>query len=199
MDTVQVNLNSEVGRLRRVVLHRPGSELEQMNPSTLHEALYSDLLNTKVAQKEYRQLEGVLKEVCPVFYIDDLVVETLRGSAEAKRFILDYLGKNPETEAWTKENLSDEELAHRLVAGVPESCFNPLYNLYFTRDIGVCFNGHSMPAHMATRVRSREILLADLVYRYHPFFTQNASRVKRWRPTPVWRAATFRCATAMCL
>ena len=180
MDTVQVNLNSEVGRLRRVVLHRPGPELEQMNPSTLHEALYSDLLNTKVAQKEYRQLEGVLKEVCPVFYIDDLVVETLRGSAEAKRFILDYLGKNPETEAWTKENLSDEELAHRLVAGVPETRFNPLYNLYFTRDIGVCFNGHSMPAHMATRVRSREILLADLVYRYHPFFTQNASRVNPW-------------------
>ena len=83
MDTVQVNLNSEVGRLRRVVLHRPGPELEQMNPSTLHEALYSDLLNTKVAQKEYRQLEGVLKEVCPVFSIADWVGETLRGSAEA--------------------------------------------------------------------------------------------------------------------
>lgn len=180
MDTVQVNLNSEVGRLHRVVLHRPGAELEQMSPSTIHEALYSDLLSTEVAQREYRQLEGVLEKVCPVFHIDDLVVEVLRDSAEARNFILDYLKKDRATEAWGEEGLTEKELVHRLIAGVPGTSFNPLYNLYFTRDIGVCFNGHAMPTHMATHVRSREILLTDLVYRYHPFFAQNASRVNPW-------------------
>ena len=64
---MQVNLNSETGRLRAVVLHRPGPEIEKMTPATIHKALYSDLLGMESAQKEYRQLEAVLGQVCTPF------------------------------------------------------------------------------------------------------------------------------------
>ena len=61
---------------------------------------------------------------------------------------------------------------------------NPMYNLYFTRDIGVCFNQHAMPTHMATKVRSVEILITDTIYKYHPFFTSNKAWVNPWEHVP---------------
>lgn len=178
----QVNLNSEIGRLRAVVLHRPGPELEQMTPSTIHQALYSDLLNTRQAQQEYRQLESVLSQVCTPFYIDELLVETLRKSSEARVFVQRRIQESARAAGIEGElsAMEAEDLAATLISGRMGTSFNPLYNLYFTRDIGVCFNGHSMPTHMATRVRSREILITDTIYRFHPFFTRNASHVNPW-------------------
>lgn len=182
----QVNLNSEVGRLRAVVLHRPGPELEQMTPATIHSALYSDLLSTEPARKEYRQLESVLSQVCRPFYIDDLLTETLQTQPQARQFVLEQVVESARA-AGLHPGLAEmnaDELAGTLIAGVRGTDFNPLYNLYFTRDIGVCFNQRSMPAHMATQVRSREILITETVYRFHPFFARTASHVNPWAQVP---------------
>ncbi len=183
---LQVKLDSEIGRLRAVVLHKPGPELEKMTPSTIHRALYSDLLGTRSARKEYRQLEAVLSQVCRPFYIDDLLREALEASPQAKAFLLDKIAA-PARAAGLDETLaalSVAELADVMVQGVTGTDFNPLYNLYFTRDIGVCFNSHAMPTHMATQVRAREILITDLVYRYHPVFTRNRSHLNPWDNVP---------------
>ncbi|MCM1042244.1 MAG: arginine deiminase family protein [Bacteroides sp.] len=182
----QVKLNSETGRLRAVVLHRPGPEIEKMTPSTIHQALYSDLLGMEAAQKEYRQLEAVLGQVCTPYYIDDLLAEVLETSPEARAFLMEKIAR-PAHAARLDETLavmSPEELAKAMVQGVAGTDFNPLYNLYFTRDIGVCFNSHAMPTHMATQVRSREILITDLIYRYHPVFTRNNSHLNPWGGVP---------------
>lgn len=181
--TYNVNLNSEVGRLRAVVLHRPGPELEKMTPDTIHQALYSDLLNTEVAREEYRQLEAVLKQVCDPFYIDDLLQETLAQSEAARRFLIESLGQDAVLLPFVEELKSCpvSEWAERLILGKEGTAFNPLYNLYFTRDIGVCFNSRAMPTHMATRVRAREILITETVYRFHPFFTQTEAAVDPWQ------------------
>lgn len=178
----RVNLNSEVGRLRSVILHRPGLELEQMTPSTIRRALYSDLLSTETASREYLQLEGVLSRACKPFYIDDLLVETLEHSADARSYILGVLESDPQLKPFVLPlaDLPAKELGERLIQGVEDSMFNPLYNFYFTRDIGVAFNGHVMPTHMATQVRSREILITDTIFKFHPFFTQNNSAVNPW-------------------
>ena len=183
---LQVNLNSEVGCLRAVVLHRPGPELEQMTPATIHRALYSDLLSTEPAQKEYRQLEAVLEQVCKPFYIDDLLAETLQTQSQARRFVLEQVAESAQTAGLPigLAEMNAEELSRALIAGVRGTEFNPLYNLYFTRDIGVCFNQRSMPAHMATQVRSREILITETVYRFHPLFARNASHVNPWGQVP---------------
>lgn len=178
----KVNLNSEVGRLRSVILHRPGLELEQMTPSTIRRALYSDLLSTETAAHEYRQLEGVLSQVCEPFYIDNLLAEVLDYSKEARAYILDSLRKDTQLQPYIDplKDLPSQKLAERLIQGEEGSMFNPLYNFYFTRDIGVAFNGHAMPTHMATQVRSREILITDTIFKFHPFFAQNNAGVNPW-------------------
>jgi arginine deiminase len=55
-----IRVESEIGRLTGVILHRPGQEVSNMTPETAERALYSDILNLSVAQEEYRQLHGVL-------------------------------------------------------------------------------------------------------------------------------------------
>ena len=184
--TLQVNLNSEVGRLRAVMLHRPGPELENMTPATIKEALYSDLLSTRPAQKEYRQLEAILSGVCTPFYIDDLLREVLEKVPESKNYIMGKLrGEGvPEETLRHLESLDAKTLGKSLVDGLPGTAMNPMYNLYFTRDIGVCFNHHAMPTHMATKVRSVEILITDTIYKYHPFFTASQAWVNPWENAP---------------
>ena len=57
---VEVNVQSEIGKLNGVILHTPGEEVENMTPENAERALYSDILNLSIAQKEYQQLSGVL-------------------------------------------------------------------------------------------------------------------------------------------
>lgn len=58
---IQVNVNSEIGKLEYVILHTPGAEVENMTPENAARALYSDILNMNVALPEYQQFHGVLK------------------------------------------------------------------------------------------------------------------------------------------
>ena len=111
-------LNSEVGRLRGVVLHRPGVEIERMTPATIHEALYSDLLGSGVARQEYTQLESFLSRVTDTFCFDDLLTETL-ADAEARRacMALPVCAALPEAEKAYMQGLSASELSRYLIEG----------------------------------------------------------------------------------
>ena len=59
MENIQVQVSSEIGELEAVILHTPGQEVENMTPKNAERALYSDILNLAVAQKEYCQFKGV--------------------------------------------------------------------------------------------------------------------------------------------
>ena len=65
-------INSEIGKLEGVIIHTPGSELENMTPENAERALYSDILNLSIASKEYTQLSGVLKKVARVYEVKKL-------------------------------------------------------------------------------------------------------------------------------
>ena len=56
---VEVNVQSEIGKLNGVILHTPGEEVENMTPENAERALYSDILNLSIARKEYKQLSEV--------------------------------------------------------------------------------------------------------------------------------------------
>lgn len=56
-------IDSEIGKLEGVVIHTPGSEVENMTPGYAERALYSDILNLSIALNEYSQLVGVLKKL----------------------------------------------------------------------------------------------------------------------------------------
>ena len=65
-DSLKIDIQSEIGALNAVLLHRPGAEVENMTPRNVQRALYSDILNLSIAQSEYEQLSGVLSQVCRV-------------------------------------------------------------------------------------------------------------------------------------
>ncbi len=68
-----LNVQSEIGKLEAVMLHYPGPEVENMTPKNAQRALYSDILNLSIAQKEYAQLKGVLEKTSSVYKVSDLL------------------------------------------------------------------------------------------------------------------------------
>ena len=63
----EVNVSSEFGRLRAVMLHRPGVEIERMTPLNANHALYSDILDKKIVDTEYSRFCGVLERWTNVY------------------------------------------------------------------------------------------------------------------------------------
>ena len=65
---------SEIGKLNKVLLHRPGEELEALTPSTLERLLFDDIPYLKIAQEEHDQFAKVLREngVEVVYYVDEV-------------------------------------------------------------------------------------------------------------------------------
>jgi phosphoglucomutase len=74
---ININVQSEIGKLDAVLLHRPGAEVENMTPMNVQRALYSDILNLSIAQKEYEQLSGVLSKVAKVYEVQSLLEKVL--------------------------------------------------------------------------------------------------------------------------
>ena len=74
---LKIEVQSEIGKLNAVLLHRPGAEVENMTPNNVQRALYSDLLNLPVAPTEYEQLYGVLSKVASVYEVRSLLINVL--------------------------------------------------------------------------------------------------------------------------
>ncbi len=87
---MKINVNSEIGRLRAVLLHRPGRELENLTPDTLDELLFDDIPFLEVAQKEHDEFAGILRaNDVKVFYLTRLVAEAIETSTEAREDFLE--------------------------------------------------------------------------------------------------------------
>ena len=178
----QADVRSEVGRIEGVILHTPGSEVENMTPQNAERALYSDILNLTVARKEYTQLNDVLKKLTRVFQVKDLLAETLE-IPEARVFLLKGIcGDNSDC------NLTDElsvlesaQLAKLLIEGVLLKKNNlsrylsgerfelrPLHNFFFTRDASITIGNEILIGNMANAVRVRESQIMEAIFRYHP-------------------------------
>lgn len=175
----KININSEVGRLRKVLLHRPGAEVENMTPKDAQRALYSDILNLNIAQEEYKQLDGVLSKVAEVVYVKDLLQKVLDNDLERQSLI----GKICVTEGVTSYfdtlmQMPSQELARVLIEGLPARMDSltaflnedhyalfPLYNFYFTRDASVTIGNNALICRMANKVRMRESLIMEAIYK----------------------------------
>ena len=77
MNGGHIAVGSEIGRLRTVVVHTPGPEIENMTPATAAEALYDDILNLEHARAEHAQLKGALALGAEVLELRELLGEVL--------------------------------------------------------------------------------------------------------------------------
>ena len=81
-----INVKSEIGTLKKVLLHRPGAELLNLTPDTLTRLLFDDIPYLPEAQKEHDEFAGILRDNgVEVVYLEDLMAEVL----ELDDYILD--------------------------------------------------------------------------------------------------------------
>lgn len=100
---MNINIFSEINPLKKVLLHRPGKELLNLTPDTLHDLLFDDIPYLKVAQNEHDYFAKVLKENgVEVVYLEDLVNDVLNIDPTIKqKFIYQWLEEgNIKTKRW---------------------------------------------------------------------------------------------------
>ena len=178
-NVLKIDVQSEIGKLNAVLLHRPGAEVENMTPMNVQRALYSDILNLSIAQKEYEQLSGVLSKVSKVYEVQGLLEKVLDQPA-ARVELLQRICMTEDVMSYFDELVSmpSKELSRVLIEGLPArintltSYFRneyyalyPLYNFYFTRDAAVTVGNQALICHMANKVRQRESYIMDAIYR----------------------------------
>jgi arginine deiminase len=192
-----LGVHSEVGRLRRVVLHRPGLELERLTPSTVHDLLFEDVLWAERARQEHDAFTDLLSSHGVVVdHFSTLLAEALDVPG-ARAFLADRLATatrfGPALDRPLRRVLEDSPatwLAPRLIGGLlkqdlpppeissllwaslePEDfLLTPLPNHLFQRDnVAWVYSGYSVNP-MAMPARRREALNSRLVYRFHPMF-----------------------------
>ena len=176
---LQIDIQSEIGQLNAVLLHTPGAEVENMTPKMAQRALYSDILNLSIAQEEYKQLSGVLSKIANVYTVTDLLVKVLENPVEREELVKKICETENVMEYYeTLMEMNSVRLAKALIEGLPArintltSFLNedyyalfPLYNFYFTRDAAVTIGNHALICKMANKVRMRESLIMQAIYK----------------------------------
>lgn len=201
-----LHVDSEVGRLRQAILHRPDLELKRLTPTNKDDYLFDDVLWVKRAKQEHDAFAETLRDLdVEVHLLDQLLSETV-AIPEARKYILDkslderiygplaldrlynLFSGLPEEEltefligGMTKRELLDrvEEPASVVVQalGMDELLLPPLPNHLFTRDTSAwVFDGVSINA-MRKRARMRETIHYEAIYRWHPAFADASFRV----------------------
>jgi len=177
-----ISVFSEWGRLKKVLIHTPGSEVEKMTPDNAQRALYSDILNLDIAREEYKTFRSVLNAYCAVFEVRDALTDTL-GNSDAARFLVSKVGsvqRNPGLLEYLG-SLSPVELSQQLIEGVDlvndnlshylseeRYSLKPLHNFFFTRDASMSVYNYILIGQMANKIREREAMIMETIFRFHP-------------------------------
>ena len=191
-------VSNEIGTLKKVVLHRPGRELEHLVPEELERLLFDDIPFLKAAQQEHDTFANILKEQgVEVCYLADLAAETLQlDSSLREQFISDIILEGGSVAEGYKyqlqellESITDEkqlvlktmagisggELSRRLESPLVDLAgsdrrfaLDPMPNLYFTRDPFASIGRGISLNHMHSIIRRRETIFGKYIFEYNP-------------------------------
>jgi arginine deiminase len=192
-------VDSEVGRLRRVILHRPGLELKRLTPGNKDRLLFDDVLWVGRAQTEHDRFAEVLRgRGIAVHLFGDLLRETV-AFPDARAHVLDRIFDDRTYGPLAIDALRAcfdamdvDELTEHLVGGItkrevldripePRSMafhvldpddfvLEPLPNHLYTRDTSAWIHGGVSIGSMRKAARMRETVHYEAVYRWHPLF-----------------------------
>src|SRR4051812_4611595 len=189
-------VDSEVGQLTTVMLHRPGPELARLTPRNNDSLLFDGIPWVQRAQEEHDIFAGSLRNRgVTVLYLADLLAETLtvpEARTELTGAVLSDVRLGESLRASVAAHLADLEpdgLARVLMAGLAHEelrtgtglvyalmdrldfVIDPLPNLLFPRDSAVWIGAQVAVASLAMPARRRETTLTQAIYRHHPRFT----------------------------
>ena len=200
-------VDSEVGQLRQVILHRPDLELKRLTPENAADLLFDDVLWVSEAQAEHDAFAETLRDHgVVVHYYADLFAQTLE-IGEAREYVLDRVF-DPRLHGplaidalrGAMEQLNAKDLARFLIGGItkreildlgppPKSIafhsldldgfiLAPLPNLLYQRDTSSWIYGGVSVNAMRRRARMRETISDEAMYLWHPMFA--ADRFEIW-------------------
>ena len=192
---MSAGIRSEVGRLRTVLVHRPGPELERVTPENKDELLFDELLWLERAQDEHDAFVALLEGAgVEVLQLTGLLAEVVADPAVAEAVVAEQVTEmacGPQAVGRVREWLLAQpsgELASHLVAGVTageagvadglvvaaghpgDLLLQPLPNAVFTRDSSAWVGEGVVLAAMDRLVRRRETDLLRWIYARHPRF-----------------------------
>lgn len=126
MEKQNLQITSEIGNLKKVLLHRPGKELERIVPDSLKEVLFEDIPWLKRMKEEHDAFAKVLTERgTQVYYVEDLLKEILKSEEVRKALVHEVIEQNPSSgdyiDGFLNEyliSMDNEKLGEALIAGV---------------------------------------------------------------------------------
>lgn len=175
-----VNVNSEIGPLQKVIIHRPDSGISRVSPKKSEELLFDDIVylpQMKAEHDIFRKTLQLLIGENNVLETNKLIVEGFEASPEIKEELIDKVVDYEELPHHVKDffmSLGSEELTELLITGYyakdDHIYFDPIPNFIFTRDIAVVIKDHIVITKAAKTARFRENLLARFIFYAHPLF-----------------------------
>lgn len=202
---MSLGVYSEVGKLRKVMVHRPGLEHRRLTPTNAHELLFDDVIWVEKAEEEHDAFVEVMKgHGVDVVYAQTLFAEALENH-DAKRWVLTNMLSERMIGVAASQHasvvidaLTTDEVAEFLISGVvpreiggrgvdlyyesvdPASLtLAPHPNFIFQRDPSSWIYGGVTINPMATPARRYESMITEVIYRFHPMFTADG-------PLNVW-------------
>ncbi len=188
---------SEVGRLRKVIVHRPGLEMRRLTPANCRDFLFDDVIWTRKARQDHNVFVDLMKEEygIQVMRVHELLSDVVK-EADGRSYILDRkltpnevgVGGAQELRAWMDEMDADKLAAHLIggitmselppdiwpvaqkAYGVHEFVLPPLPNQLFTRDSSCWIYDGVTVNPMYWPPRRKEALHMHAIYKYHPEF-----------------------------
>ncbi len=194
---MRISVSSETGRLKKVLVHRPGRELERLTPPHLSRMLFDDIPFLHGAQREHDRFTQALREEgVQVCYLKDLVAQSLKAPGARDSFIEDFISRGGPVAIQEKEALlrlfsdirEDSELVEKTMSGVTYEeagilprhpltrlvmrdtryLLDPVPNLYFTRDPFATIGQGIAYSRMFAPARARETIYGQTIFQNHP-------------------------------
>lgn len=187
----KINVYSEIGTLKKVLVHTPGQEIDYLTPQRLDELLFSAILDPIRAREEHQKFIEILKsEGVEVIQLSELTAEAYNAaSVEAKeafinkwldesipalsdanrKVVYNYLkGMEKDTVKMIRKMMAGILAREVNVESSVELIVDPMPNLYFTRDPFASVGNGITLHHMFRPTRRRETIFADLIFSQHP-------------------------------
>ena len=190
-----LGVHSEVGRLRRVMVHRPGLEHTRLTPSNAEELLFDDVLWVARAKAEHDMFAEVMRDRgVEVFLAEELLAEAL-ARPEAREWVCGHIlserqvgiTASRQAQEWV-DTAEPATVAEFLVGGITRAdvrqdaglawksadptslLLPPLPNFLFQRDCSCWIFGGVTINPMTKPARVPETMIMETVYRFHPMY-----------------------------
>ena len=205
----QIKVNSEIGRLKTVLLHEPGEEIHNLTPSKLDDLLFDDIPWLPLAKKEHKAFAQTFIDAgVKVVYLVDLMTEVLDLSNDIRNAFIEQFVKEADIHSATLREVTTEYLKSikdnktlilKTIAGIKKTDIpsysvrtltdhveeylfvaDPMPNLYFQRDPFASIGSGVCLNKMYSVTRSRETIYAEYIFKYHPEYKKTPLYYSRY-------------------